>query len=210
MQCNAMYVCMCVCMHACMYVFHFHNSMYIILDARIYIHTYIYIYMNTIILQIPTTKPWTEPHHVICWATRCNLQDEDIIPECEWLAGIYGLRRPHELGTYGWQSCDEIQDPESSRRGDFLQRSQTGFVSAVRLESQEQTNLCASDCPLTLFILGLLLAPGTRRIAATNPYAAAKRCGNTCTPNGALWHHRRDKQHFCPLRILKQRKGQPV
>mmetsp|Transcript_68293 Transcript_68293/g.150135 ORF Transcript_68293/g.150135 Transcript_68293/m.150135 type:complete len:209 (-) Transcript_68293:286-912(-) len=31
---------------------------------------------------------------------------------------------------------------------------------------------------------------GTRRIAATNPYTAAKRCGNTCTLNGALWHHR--------------------
>ena len=95
-QCNAMQ-CMYACMHVCMYVFfHFHNIMYVILDARIYT----YIYMNTIILRIPTTKPWTEPHHVICWATRCNLQDEDIIPECEWLAGIYGLRRPHELGTW--------------------------------------------------------------------------------------------------------------
>lgn len=33
-------------------------------------------------------------------------QDEGIIiPECEWLAGVYGSRRPH-----GWQGCDEIQD----------------------------------------------------------------------------------------------------
>ena len=41
-QCNAMQ-CMYACMHVCMYVFfHFHNIMYVILDARIY--TYIYIY----------------------------------------------------------------------------------------------------------------------------------------------------------------------
>lgn len=42
-------------------------------------------------------------------------QDADIIPECEWLAAIYQSRRQHEVDFYGWQSCDEIQDPESGR-----------------------------------------------------------------------------------------------
>ena len=48
---------------------------------------------------------------------RSPLQDEGIIiPECEWLAGVYGSRRPH-----GWQGCDEIQD-QSGRRERFIQR----------------------------------------------------------------------------------------
>lgn len=48
------------------------------------------------------------------------MQDADIIPECEWLAAIYQSRRQHEVDYYGWQSCDEIQDPESGRREDVL------------------------------------------------------------------------------------------
>ena len=47
---------------------------------------------------------------------RSPLQDEGIIPECEWLAGVYGSRRPH-----GWQGCDEIQD-QSGRRERLIQR----------------------------------------------------------------------------------------
>eukprot|EP00435_Cladocopium_sp_Y103_P048801 s553_g14.t1 len=69
----------------------------------------------------------TSFHRVIYESLVAGRADEDIVPECEWLAGIYGMRRPQELGTYGWQSCDEIQDPESGRP-DFLQRSQGSFV----------------------------------------------------------------------------------
>ena len=45
-------------------------------------------------------------------------KDEDLIRECEWIAGIYGHRRQQELHTYGWKSCDEIVDPESGRYTD--------------------------------------------------------------------------------------------
>ena len=47
-------------------------------------------------------------------------QDEDLIVECEWLVGIYRSRKAQEMGTYGWQSCDEIKDPESGRRADAV------------------------------------------------------------------------------------------
>ena len=59
---------------------------------------------------------------------RSPLQDADTIQECEWLAGIYGSRRPQELGAYGWQSCDEIQD-QSGRRGNPIQPGP--FVSTI-------------------------------------------------------------------------------
>ena len=204
MQCNAMQ-CMYACMHVCMYVFfHFHNIMYVILDARIY--TYIYIwtpsyceFLQQSLGQNHTTSSVEQPD-AIC-RMRISSQNANGWPGSTVCDGHTSW------GPMDGSAVMRSKTLSRAGEGDFLQRSQTGFVSAVRLESQEQTNLCASDCRLTLFILGLLLAPGTRRIAATNPYTAAKRCGNTCTLNGALWHHRRDKQHFCPLGILKQRKA---
>ena len=203
MQCNAM---QCnVCMHACMYVCIFSFSQHYVCNTR---RTYIYIYIyehHHIANSYNKALDRTTPRHLL--SNQMQSAGWGYHPRMRMAGRDLRFATATRAGDMDGRAVMRSKTLSRAGEGDFLQRSQTGFVSAVRLESQEQTNLCASDCRLTLFILGLLLAPGTRRIAATNPYTAAKRCGNTCTLNGALWHHRRDKQHFCPLGILKQRKA---
>jgi hypothetical protein len=67
-----------------------------------------------------------------CFLKLCqSMQDADIIPECEWLAAIYQSRRQHEVDFYGWQSCDEIQDPESGRREDVLSHKSSQYFRSI-------------------------------------------------------------------------------
>jgi len=49
-----------------------------------------------------------------------HYREEDIIPECEYLAALFDSRKPSRLGTYGWLSCDEVKDPDS---GNYTQDS---------------------------------------------------------------------------------------
>ena len=57
---------------------------------------------------------WSRNHRASELPKKC--QEKDSIQECEWLAAVYHSRRPQELGSYGWQKCDEVKDPESGRR----------------------------------------------------------------------------------------------
>ena len=109
------------------------------------------------------------------------MQDADIIPECEWLAAIYQSRRQHEVDFYGWQSCDEIQDPESGRREDVLSHKSSQYFRSI-------WHICTF-----VSFLDQSFVSGTRRRAATSLCTAAKRCGQSWVWDGGIWHHRHQR-----------------